>query len=208
MKTKNKLLTTLLALMLVSTSIIYHGNSNAVKANALSPDYNLDQAIIYYFCDAVPSFENALSNITIGYPIIYDTKYALTAGELEYMLYSGYFWGFNEYVDNIVIFELKTMKPDYHVLEEIFKCFHMQNCKVMFISPYYMDYSDITYIDVSMECNFDSFMRFWKKCVRGIYNDESELPCGTTLFLDGKFIGLSSYTQNTTLSDLCTQSQK
>lgn len=210
MNKRNKLLFTLVALVFAFTSITYSTGTSTVKVNALNSNYFDAQNfnVIYYFSDSSPTFQDFLSTVISPYPVIFDTQYALTSEELEYMLYSGYFWGFNECVDNIVIFELKTMMPDYYVLEEIFKCLKGQNCKIMFISPYYTEYSSIEYIDASMHCNFDKFFAFWKRIVRCTYKETTELPYGTTLFIDGRLIGLYNTTSQYRLADLCRNSKK
>ena len=68
------------------------------KVNALSADYpktNTPMTNIYYFSDSAPAFGEIFDSY-IGLNVTYDIQYLLTPQELTYMLYSGYFWGFNQ----------------------------------------------------------------------------------------------------------------
>lgn len=177
------------------------------KVNALSPDYpkiNTPMTNIYYFSDSAPAFSEILDSY-IGLNVTYDIQYLLTPQELTYMLYSGYFWGFNQRNMNIVIIEIKTIKPDPMILENLFECLKLQGCKVMFISPYQPEFGDLSFADVSMPCNMDKYSRFLKNAIKTMLNANGILE-NTTILIDGRFIGIDGVSELYDIAELCAAS--
>lgn len=197
-KTRNLFMTIVMAFVMLFAAFAPFVSVNKKQASALSPDYLEGISTVYYFSDSDPSFKDSLDSY-VGVDIVYDTCPLLTAQELAHMVYTGYFWGFNESLDNIVIIEIKTMKPDPYVLENLFACLKAQGCKVMFISPYIVDFSDSEYADVFMACNVDKYSRYIKNCVRSMLSETGVLRDDTTLLLDGRFIGIDSATNYNSL---------
>lgn len=207
-KTKNFFVSVVMAVMMLFSSVVSFGGINKKEANALSPDYpeNAGISTVYYFSDSTPAFQNIVQGY-IGLNVFVDVQPLLTPQELAYMLYSGYFWGFDQTVTNIVIIELKTMMPDPEVLMNLFECLDMQGCKVMFISPYQPDFTDYyEFVDSSMACNHDKYSRYLKNSIRSMLDEYGTLRYGTTILLDGRFIGINGVLGTNDLTELCASS--
>ena len=177
------------------------------KVNALSADYpktNTPMTNIYYFSDSAPAFGEIFDSY-IGLNVTYDIQYLLTPQELTYMLYSGYFWGFNQNNMNIVIIEIKTIKPDPVVLENLFECLKLQGCKVMFISPYQPEFGDLSFADASMPCDMDKYSRFLKNTIKTMLSANGILE-NTTILIDGRFIGIDGVPESYNIAELCAAS--
>lgn len=126
-----------------------------------------------------------------GFHVVYDTHYALTPAQLANYLYSGYFDGFNESQNTLVIVELRTMQPPESLLNNLFWCLDSQGCKIIFISPYLQSYSDLNYLFATMPCEYDPFIMYIKQSVRSVWLDCGSVD-GLILFLDGRLIGLET----------------
>ncbi len=159
---------------------------------------------IYYFSDSAPAFGEIFDSY-IGLNVTYDIQYLLTPQELTYMLYSGYFWGFNQNNMNIVIIEIKTIKPDPVVLENLFECLKLQGCKVMFISPYQPEFGDLSFADASMPCDMDKYSRFLKNTIKTMLSANGILE-NTTILIDGRFIGIDGVPESYNIAELCAAS--
>lgn len=202
--TKNFFIVIIATVMVILTGFGSAGGATR-KVNALSPDYpkiNTPMTNIYYFSDSAPAFSEILDSY-IGLNVTYDIQYLLTPQELTYMLYSGYFWGFNQYNMNIVIIEIKTIKPDPVILENLFECLKLQGCKVMFISPYQPEFGDLTFADASMPCDMDKYSRFLKNAIKDVLTANEEK---TTLLIDGRFIGIDGVPELYDIAELCAAS--
>lgn len=206
-KIKNFFITIVMAIMVLFAGLIPFNGLNEKKANALSPSYAGNNYVdtIYYFTDSTPTFGEVLDSY-VGLNVIYDIHPLITSQELAYMLYSGYFWGFDQSVNNIVIIEIKTIQPDASMLEELFECLQVQGCQVFFISPYQPEFGDLQYVDESIPCNMDKFSRFLKNSVITMLDENDQLRNCTTIFLDGRFIGLTSVLASYDMAELCASS--
>ena len=204
--TKNFLIVIITTVMVVLTGFGSAGGATK-KVNALSADYpktNTPMTNIYYFSDSSPAFGEIFDSY-IGLNVTYDIQYLLTPQELTYMLYSGYFWGFNQNNINIVIIEIKTIKPDPVVLENLFECLKLQGCKVMFISPYQPEFGDLSFADASMPCDMDKYSRFLKNTIKTMLSANGILE-NTTILIDGRFIGIDGVPESYNIAELCAAS--
>lgn len=181
------------------------------EAKALSSDYFLysDYNNVYYFSDSTPAFKDIYEANFTSVPITYDIHPLMTNQELAFLLYSGYFWGFNRSVNNMVIIEIKSAMPDPVVLQNLFACLHEQGCKVFFISSYISELgdTDITqYADASLLCNMDKYSRYLKNAVKGMLGDDGLLRDGTSVLMSGKFFGLQEVNEVPEFAVLCKNS--
>ena len=209
-KIKKSIISMFMAFVLMFSFLLPIGQVNTKKASALSPDYMPVETMptVYYFSDSQPTFKDYLDQ-QIGLNVIYDTQYFITSQELAFMLYTGYFWGFNQESTNIVIIEIKAIKPDYFILNELFECLQYQGCKVMFISPYQPEFVSgevLEYVDASMPCNQDLYMRFIKNSIRSMLNTDGCFLDNTTILLDGRFIKRNGLSATADFSEVCAES--
>lgn len=176
------------------------------EAKALSSNYFLhfDSDNVYYFSDSTPAFKDVYEANNTLVPVTYDIHPLMTNQELAFLLYSGYFWGFNQLVNNTVIIEIKSAMPDPIVLMNLFICLQEQGCKVMFISSYLdeLDSSILEYTDVSMQCNMDKYSRYLKNAVKGMLGNDGILRNGTSVLMSGKFFGLNEVEEIPPFADL------
>lgn len=147
MKTLKKRLAIVLSLILFMTGIFAMGGIAASKkADALSPNYYGGDTV-YYFSDSTPILnDNEVRSVAGNMDVVYDIQSLISSQRLAYLVYTGYFWGFDDSSNTVVIVEIKAMKPDSHTLRDLFACLQYQNCKVIFISAY-EEYSGFNYED-------------------------------------------------------------
>lgn len=181
---RKKLSSIALALLFAVTCFFAVVGASSKPAKAISPYLPPDvYGNVYYFCDSTPSFD-----VVAGNEVIYDAPGIVTSKELEFLLYTGYFWGLEELGVDIALIEINTFEPERNVLESLFECLKAQNCKTMFISPYVNSYGELYCVDVSMQCNSDEYVGF-------IYNNMVQMSYtgafsggNTTILLDRRFV--------------------
>lgn len=188
-----KFLTFLLAFTFIATAVIVTPIGKKQKANALyidGPDgYQYGNNCIYYFSDSPITVDYSEQTGRVGMPVIYDVHPYITVQELEYMLYSGYFWGFYDHSKTAVILELKTMKPPQSLLENLIACFEAQGCKVWLITPYY-SFFELLELNGLEGVPYDEYTLFLQDAALGMFSDNGQIRDKTTLFMDGRIAGL------------------
>ena len=208
MKKKNSIIATILAITMFCV-IIPLGPTNKKTVNALSPDYITNNPSplvqVYYFSDSEPTFDHILDTY-IGVNVIYDVHPLLTYAELRFLISSGYFWGFDQSQQNIVIIEIKSFKIESPVLEMLLACLYNQGCEIMFISPYEPELQGLSFVNQSMPCNIDKYTRFLKYSIMSMLDEYGELGVGTTILIDGRFFGINGPMQSYDILDLCVES--
>ncbi|MDE6029584.1 MAG: hypothetical protein K2F90_04615 [Clostridiales bacterium] len=128
------------------------------KADALSIDYadHYGYQEVYYFSDSRPAFNEYFNDA------FFDIHSYISVEEFEFMVYGGYFMGFDyDYTRAVVIIQLATIKPSEQTLNDLFYCLHYQNCKVMFLTPFMSEYGNLE-CDFTLLCyldNYDLFLR-------------------------------------------------
>ena len=216
MKTLKKRLAIVLSLILFMTGIFAMGGIAASKkADALSPNYYGGDTV-YYFSDSTPILnDNEVRSVAGNMDVVYDIQSLISSQRLAYLVYTGYFWGFDDSSNTVVIVEIKAMKPDSYTLRDLFACLQYQNCKVIFISAYEeYEYDDpglfMEFVNWFMPCNKDKFGRFLDYSIIDMArqnvgysfgdfgdwaeiwynNDWSDIWAETCILLDGRFIGI------------------
>lgn len=188
-----KLFTILLAFTFIATAVIVIPTNKRHKANALyidGPDgYQYGNNCIYYFSDSPITVDYSNQANMVGMQVIYDVHPYITVRELEYMLYSGYFWGFYDHSKVAVILELKTMKPPQSLLENLIACFRAQGCGVWLVTPYYSDYASLD-LDGRDGVQYDEYVLFLQDTALSMFSDNGQMIDKTTLFRDGRIAGL------------------
>lgn len=206
---KNKIIVIVMAVIVFSTGIFGIGSMRSKISYALTPEFNEHKNCdtIYYFSDSTTEFRDMAEGMAgDDYRIIFDIKYLITEQELAYLLYSGYFWGFEQSNRSIAVIEIKTMRPDSLLLENLFACLKAQGCWVMFISPYAEGYNDLTGYDTVMPCNKDNYNLFIKQCISEMMGYNEKIRNDTTLFIDGRFLGIDYDLEDCDLAQLCSNS--
>lgn len=134
------------------------------------------------------------------------------------MLYSGYFWGFTS--PCMVVLELKAMKPPITLLENLIKCFRMQDCGVILITPYLSNYGsmvstdgdvdDYTFDDYTFDyisgVTYDKYALFISDMVLEILIDAGyshQVKDKTTVFMDGRIAGFDGVPLSYDMVDTC-----
>lgn len=168
---------------------------NIESAHALfnSDDMMFDRGYdcLYYFSDSTPNSEYYAEATSAGIPqTIIDTRYGLTEQELAYLLYSGYFWGFEDSNKNLVVLEFKTMYVSPSLLGNLCYCLKQQGCHVTLLTPYY--YSSIENCDTIRIVEYDELDRFFKDCAIDMLDDNGQLRNKTSILIDGRFFNLNS----------------
>lgn len=165
---------------------------------------------IYYFCDSTP----AVGNSYVGVNLYFDVHPMISPQEFAFMVYSGYFWKFDQYdsCDIAVIVEIKTMEPSQQVIEDLIVCLQAQNCDVMFVSPYISEYDfstllspDVTIVEpdfVINEDNIDTYSSFIRTMMMEMAN-VPDLGMYPTIFIDGRTIGIETYMDDYDVGELC-----
>lgn len=185
----------LLTITFVGINVFMPSTKNTEKAHALfnSDDMMFDRGYdcLYYFSDSTPNAEYYAEATRAGIPqTIIDTRYGLTEQELAYLLYSGYFWGFEDDNKNVVVLEFKTMYVSPSLLENLCYCLKQQGCHVMLLTPYY--YSSIENCDSIRFVEYDELNRFFKDSVIDMLDDNGQLRNKTSILIDGRFFNLNS----------------
>ncbi len=186
--TKKRVTSLFMALILLITGFVSVRSLSDSKTYAVPIEYNN----VYYFSDSTPAFSELADSLAGN--VTYDQKYLASPQALAYLLYSGYFWGFNCGMNdipidyNLAIIELKTIKPDAKTLENLFTVLRRQDCKVMFISPYIDEYGSLGDIE-TIKCNMDPYTAYLYYCVKSMM-PESYFQGATTLLIDGRFFGI------------------
>lgn len=216
MKTlKKRLVVVLMSLVLFVAGIFAMGGFDSKKAKALSPNYYGGDTV-YYFSDSTPTLnDNEVRSVAGNMDVVYDIQPLISSQRLAYLVYTGYFWGFDDYSNTVVIVEIKAMKPDSYTLRDLFACLQYQNCKVIFISAYEeYEYDDpglfMEFVNEFMPCNKDKYGRFLDYSIIDMArqnvgysfadfsdwaeiwynNDWSDIWTDTYILLDGRFIGI------------------
>jgi hypothetical protein len=216
--TRKTLFSLILAFAMLLASITWLGSVGTEKADATIQNdvaiqgdaalkSNNTNATLYYFSDSTPYFSDVITADTVycNY-VYYDVHPLITEQELAFLIYSGYFWGFNETTITTVIIEIKTMKPDQDLLEQLFKCIESQQRKVLFICPYiYSMGYDVGTGEGSftaMPCNFDRYSVFIDHSIRYMNDaDVGNTLSPSTIFIDGRLFGLDSIQEEYNLLD-------
>ncbi len=220
---KKRLIVVVMSLVLFVTGIFTIGGIESKKADALSPDYN-ERDTVYYFSDSSPILD--LGKSFGNMDVIYDIQPLISSQRLAYLVYTGYFWGFDDSANTVVIVEIKTMMPDPYTLRDLFTCLQRQNCKVLFVSAYeeseYADSSFMGYVNEFMHCNKDKYARFLdysiidmaRQNVGYTFEDFSDWPeiwdsyswqetwADTCILLDGRLIGINDAFNNYSAKDV------
>ncbi len=177
--------------MLTATCFGLVGNLQRHKADAWSVNSFIRSKItkkgeVYYFSDDSIGKFSLLTNEKV----VADIHDLITPQELEFMLYTGYFWGFDPSLNTRVVIEIKTMKPDSSTIANLISCLNAQNCSVMFVSPYKTEYGNLGAKE-AMPCNKGEYSRYLKNSVRDMMDSSTDtIHNDLTLLLDGTFIGL------------------
>lgn len=196
-RTKNFLVGTLFVLF--AFTCLFSNGIGITKTNALSstlfPNGKAEHTTVYYFSDSEPSFLEKLDDMGYQDPVI-DVYNLLNEQELRYLIFSGYFWGFqsSENADentfnHIAVIEIKTFKPSVATITNLVNCLTYQHVSVIFVSPFYEDYSDISGC-FSTPCNFDRYTAHLRNSIRYMdyldaSNDGSD---STSVLLSNDFI--------------------
>lgn len=215
---KKRLVVVVMSLVLFITGIFAVGGIDRKKAEALSPNYTGGDTV-YYFSDSTPILdEDQVRSIAGNLNVVYDIQLLISPQRLAYLVYTGYFWGF-DYSNTVVIVEIKAMKPDPNTLRDLFECLQVQNCKVLFVSAFEYD-DDWIFMDNVNEylpCNVDKYGLFLDYSIIDMArqnvgyslsafkdwsllwynNDWGDIWADTCILLDGRFIGISNYSINT-----------
>lgn len=198
-----KFFTMLLAFTFIVTAVIVIPTGKRQKANALCMDEGCyyPGTNIYYFSDSpvTSAYQEFFEDFRCS--IIYDTHPYITIQELQYMFYSGYFWGFTP--PCMVVLELKAMKPPITLLTNLIKCFRMQNCGVILITPYMSDFGTMwsTYgeddsFDYVSGVTYDKFALYLQDSVLYMLNNNGQMKDKSTIFMDGRIVGLEGVTED------------
>lgn len=159
---------------------------------------------VYYFSDSTPSRKTVMDSL--GIYVFYDVHSYISPQEFAFLVYSGYFWGFDntDYYTTVAIIEIKTFMPDESVLVALFQCLQAQNVRVMFINPHIDEYS----LDVqAMSCSLDMYDLFLKSSFESMMGEGDSIQDGTTLLIDGRFIGFYPQTDDYGLESACFNSR-
>lgn len=190
---KNKIVVTVIAIIVLITGIFGVGSMQSKNSYALPLDFKEFSKCdtLYYFSDSSPAFRDMAEGMAgYDYRVFFDVKSLITEQELAYLLYSGYFWGFEQSYRNVAIIEIKTMQPDSLLLENLFACFKAQGCRVMFISPYAGEYGSLSNCDTIMPCNKDKYSLYVKRSICSMSGANGYMRDNTLLLLDGRFAGI------------------
>ncbi|MCI8413334.1 MAG: hypothetical protein HFE47_04475 [Clostridia bacterium] len=193
-----------------ATGFVILQSGKTKSAQALSSDYEYgERPVIYYFSDSEPLYTEAVCENAPQYRLVIDKQEFLTPQKLAYMVYGGYFWDFESYMRNVVIIELKAMIPDPVLLENLFTCLHMQNCTVLFISPYVnrTEYMNLG-ADMRLACNADVYGNFIRNFVRAMNEPgkKNSVRANSVILLDGEMAGIDGYKNEYDLTELCANS--
>lgn len=208
-----KLFTAILAFTFIVTAVIVTPTVKRQKANALCMDEPAGYSpgtSVYYFSDS--PITEAYENFFSGYgTIVYDAHPYITIQELQYMLYSGYFWGFTP--PCMVVLELKAMKPPITLLTNLIKCLRMQQCGIILITPYMSEYGAMVSTDGEDDCfdyvsgvAYDKYALFVQDTVIRVLYDvsfNSQVKNKTTIFMDGRIAGLDGIPTSYDILDIC-----
>jgi hypothetical protein len=181
----------ILAFVMLLASITWLGSVSTENADAtLQSDES--NAEVYYFSDSEPAFSDEMTK-----SVYYDIHPLMTQQELAFLIYSGYFWGLNNTTITSVIIEIKTMKPDQYLIEQLFTCLEYQGLKVVFVCPYIyeMGYDMGTGDDIftAMPYNCDRYSIFFDHSIRYMNDADIENTLSpSTIFIDGRFFGLTN----------------
>lgn len=158
------------ALLLVIASIVTVNGFRVGKPAALSAGYCNDGQTtdVYYFSDSAPIFVEGVPEHILD-KTFYDIHRGLSVAEFEFLVYGGYFMGFDDYYPRaVVVIQLATIKPSEQTLNDLFYCLHYQNCLVMFLSPFRNEYVNLN-CDKSIPCPLDDYDLFLRLSVRSMY---------------------------------------
>lgn len=199
----------LVAIALAATTLFALAGSNessGLKAEALSPSFIPPYVQdVYYFSDSDPIFEEELDATNLD--VVYDVHQLISSCELEYLAFTGYFWGFNQNDNLLFILQLSTSKVSPVVVETILYCVKQQGAHTLLITPYTEDYTECYSADDVLDCSFDKYAKYLRNVVNGIMMESGHSDLSFfTLFIDGRMVGLDDATQPYNLVELCKNS--
>ncbi len=180
MKTTTKKLTAiLLCLLLFLTGFMALFAVRPQKAEAFAENISFAH-YIYYFSDSDPCFKKTLENKEMD-RVVYDVHTLSSSQEFKFMLYSGYFWKFQDQDDVTVIVEIKTVELDENIWRDLRICLEEQGCKYMFIYP---EYNENTH----MTCSLDGYNKFLKSPF--VDENSNTIKDYTAVLIDGRMVGI------------------
>ncbi len=152
-KTCNFFLAVIMSVMALFAGFVTFAGENKTQVSALHPDYSPLSRNIYYFYDYYPTMGySELSSYFLGYDFFYDYK-NVDGQSFSNMVNSNYFEGFES--DTLVIIDLKLIEPDDITMNNFFNCLLSQNCKVIFVSPFISNYTNLNDQVLYLEDNFE-----------------------------------------------------
>ncbi len=162
--------------------------ANTKKANADILVYNDEN--VYYFSDPNPTLDKATMT-TFCNSYFYDIQYGLRQGDLRQLYADGHFINI---ISQVVVFEIKDFLPDYNDLYDIFHQLHNNNCEIVFVSGYDLDYFPNTDF-MAFVSDFIVRQRTSQKCNTYIHNVIKHIirrefnTHPLVLLIDGRFFG-------------------
>lgn len=160
-----------------------------------TPNPSIDYSYsLYYFSDSEPLLPEDEVKAELGdYPVYYDVHPLTSAQEFEYLLYTGYFWRFQDATNVTVVMQILSFVLDPGTWDNLQKCLYYQGgVKIVMIDIIESGYGDLE-ISVGHE---DSFCEFLKE---PFISDPQEgqkvghlaqLQDNTAFLLDGRLIGI------------------
>lgn len=147
-KTKNMIVSVLLALTLLFASIVALVKLPTQEADATSSEYHGEY--IYYFTDYYPTLD--YYDMNFRYPgMVYLDRQAVTEASFARMVSGLYFDNFSS---SIAVIDIKSFKPSPNILRDLFEMLHQRHQTVFVTAFPISEYSDtefLKYVDYCVE---------------------------------------------------------